>query len=262
MESLKNKVVVITGASSGIGAGTAVYLAKQGCRLVLNGRNEKNLKATVQACVDIGLSPEQVRMVIGSVEKTADCERLINDAVQTFGQIDVLVNNAAIEIVGTTDTLPIDEFDRLLNVNLRSVFQLTKFALPHLEKTKGNIINISSVASTHAIKGTLVYGASKAAVDHLSRNMALEMGPKGVRVNCVNPGVIMTEFQRRAGMPQATYDKWLESVAAVYPLRRVGNAEDVAKVVAFLASDLASFTTGETILVDGGHHLGAPVAPW
>ncbi|KAJ1520322.1 hypothetical protein ONE63_004521 [Megalurothrips usitatus] len=251
-----------TGASSGIGAGAAVYLAKLGCRLVLNGRNEENLRKAQEECIKSGLSAKQVITVLGSVEVTADCERIVDTAVKSFGQVDVLVNNAAIEIVGTTDTMAVEDFDRQLAINVRSVFQLTKFALPYLEKTKGNVVNVSSVAATNPIKGTLAYGTSKAAVDHLSRNMAVELGPKGVRVNCVNPGVIVTEFQRRAGMPQNVYDQFLKDVSAAYPLRRVGYPEDVAKTIAFLASDLASFITGETIYVDGGHHLGAQIAPW
>ncbi|KAK3920151.1 Dihydroanticapsin 7-dehydrogenase, partial [Frankliniella fusca] len=172
------------------------------------------------------------------------------------------INNAGIEIVGTVDTMPVEDFDRQLDVNVRSVFQLTKFALPYLEKTKGNVINISSICGSTPIKGTLAYGTSKAAVDHLSRNMALELGPKGVRVNCVNPGVIVSEFQRRAGMTEAAYAQFLQKSSAAYPLRRVGNPEDVAKAVAFMASDMSSFITGETLFVDGGHHLGALIAPW
>ncbi|XP_034257037.1 3-oxoacyl-[acyl-carrier-protein] reductase FabG-like [Thrips palmi] len=256
LKLLKDKVVLITGASSGIGAGTAVVFAKLGSRLVLTGRNLDNLKKTQQECLGCGLKPNQVALVTGAVENTDDCKKIIQTAIDSFGQLDVLVNNAGLAIRGTSQTLDVEDFDRQLNINVRSVFQLSKFAIPHLEKTKGNIVNISSVAGMRAVIGSLAYCTSKAAVDHLTRNLSLECAASGVRVNTLSPGLIVTEFQKRAGMPADAYPDFLKSVGATIPLGRVGLPEDIAKVIVFLASDMAGFVTGQNIYVDGGNTVG------
>lgn len=254
---LKAKVVLITGASSGIGAGAALAFAKLGCRLVLTGRNLENLKKTQKECLDRGLQSSQVAIVTGAVENTDDCKKIIQTAIDSFGQLDVLVNNAAIAIRGTSQTLEVDEFDRQLHINVRSVFQLSKFAIPHLQKTKGNIVNISSVVGVRANVGSLAYSTSKAALDHLTRNLALECAESGVRVNVLSPGLTVTEFQKRAGMPAEAYPEFIKTVGAMQPLGRAALPEDVAKVIVFLASDMAGFVTGQTVFVDGGFHIGA-----
>ncbi|KAJ1519558.1 hypothetical protein ONE63_004837 [Megalurothrips usitatus] len=259
---LKDKVVVITGASSGIGAGTAVLFARHGCRLVLAGRNAGNLERTRAECLEVGdgLRPDQVIAVTGSVEEEKDCEKLIRAAVDTFGRLDVLVNNAGMAVRGTAASLELAEFDSQMKTNVSSVFLLSKLALPHLASTKGSIVNVSSVVGFRSAVNSLAYSTSKAAVDHLTRNLALEFAGRGVRVNGVSPGLIVTEFQKRAGMPEDVYEKFIAAAAEANPSGRVGLPEHVANAILFLASDMALHVTGSSVTVDGGASLGSQAA--
>jgi len=258
MSSLKDKVVLITGASSGIGAGTAVYFAKLGSKLALNGRNEGNLKEVVKQCEDAGLPKEKILLVLGPVEEQASCEKIIGSTVDHFGRLDVLVNNAGILVGGGIETCSVEDFDKQMNVNVRSVFMLTKLAVAHLLKTKGNIVNVSSVAGLRSFPNLVAYCTSKAAIDQLTKCIALDLGERGVRVNAVNPGVIVTDIHRRAGMSEKEYAEFLEKCKQTHILGRPGTVDEVAKAVAFLASDDSSFTTGETLTVDGGRHAMCP----
>lgn len=254
MSSLKDKVVLITGASSGIGAGTAIHFAKLGCLLALNGRNEDNLKSVVKQCEDTGLSKENILTIIGQVEDQQSCEKIINDTVKHFGRLDSLINNAGTLVTGSFETMSVEDFDRQMNVNVRSVFLLMKLAIPHLKMTKGTIVNVSSVAGLRSFPNIAAYATSKAAVDQMTRCTALDLAPYGIRVNAVNPGVIVTDIHRRAGMSEKDYAEFLEHSRSTHALGRAGTVEEVAKAIAFLASDDSTFTTGETLTVDGGRH--------
>ncbi|KAE8746915.1 hypothetical protein FOCC_FOCC006335 [Frankliniella occidentalis] len=254
MSSLKDKVVLITGASSGIGAGTAIHFAKLGCHLALNGRNEDNLKSVVKQCEDTGLSKENILTIVGQVEDQQSCEKIINDTVKHFGRLDSLINNAGTLVTGSFETMSVEDFDRQMNVNVRSVFLLMKLAIPHLKMTKGTIVNVSSVAGLRSFPNIAAYATSKAAVDQMTRCTALDLAPYGIRVNAVNPGVIVTDIHRRAGMSEKDYAEFLEHSRSTHALGRAGTVEEVAKAIAFLASDDSTFTTGETLTVDGGRH--------
>ncbi|KAG8239200.1 hypothetical protein J437_LFUL018565 [Ladona fulva] len=258
MSSLRDKVVVITGASSGIGAGTAVHFASLGCKLVIAGRNEDNLKGVSQKCLGSGLSADKVSVLIGDVTDEAFCEKLVKHAVNTFGNIDVLVNSAGILVTGGIEQIDMKDFDRQMDVNVRSIFLLTKLALPHILATKGNIVNVSSVTGMRSFPGVVAYNISKAAVDHFTRSVALEVASRGVRVNAVNPGVIVTECHRRAGMNDEDYAKFLEHSKSTHALGRPGTVGEVARAIAFLASEDASFITGHTLPVDGGRNIMCP----
>ncbi|KDR07531.1 uncharacterized protein LOC110840115 isoform X2 [Zootermopsis nevadensis] len=258
MSGLHNKVVLITGASSGIGAGTAVHFASLGCRLALCGRNSENLQNVVKQCIDAGLPEEKVFSVLGDVCIVKDCERAVKDVIDHYGQLDVLVNSAGIQIPGSIETTKLEDFDKQMNTNMRSVFVLTQLAVPHLIKTKGNIVNVSSVAGLRSFPGVLAYNMSKASVDQLTRTVALELADRNVRANAVNPGVIVTEIHKRGGMSEEDYQQFLERCKITHALGRAGTVDEVAKSIAFLASDDASFITGVTLSIDGGRGVMCP----
>ncbi|XP_058118664.1 uncharacterized oxidoreductase TM_0325-like [Anopheles ziemanni] len=251
------KVVIITGASSGIGAATAKYLTNLGASCVLAARNESKLAEVQAACKALGKVDPLI--VVTDVTKPADNERLVKLTVAKFGRIDVLVNNAGKGAFGTIETADIEQFEDILNTNLKSVFTLTKLALPHLLASKGNIVNVSSVAGTNSFANALSYCVSKAALDQFTRCTALDLAPKGVRVNSVNPAVIITDFQLTMGMDKDAYATYLKNCESTHPLGRVGTGEEVAASIAFLACDkTASFTTGTCLFVDGGKHILTP----
>lgn len=249
----KNKVVIITGASSGIGAGAAEHLSKLGGKLVITGRNEENLKKTVGKCEG------EVLPIVADVNVEADRAKVVNETVKKFGKIDVLINNAGIGEGGDLLNTTVDNYDRVMSTNVRSVFLLTQLVVPHLIESKGNIVNISSVAGLRAFPGFTVYCMSKAALDQFTKCLALELAPKGVRVNAVNPAVIKTGFFRNMGMDEAAYEAFLESANKTHALGRVGTVEDTAHAIAFLAcNEVSSFITGTTLAVDGGKAIMCP----
>ncbi|XP_054728754.1 3-oxoacyl-[acyl-carrier-protein] reductase FabG-like isoform X2 [Anastrepha obliqua] len=253
--SLAGKVVIVTGASSGIGATTAEAFAKHGAKVVLVGRNETNLKAAETACK---AANNKVQLLSIIADVTVDAERIIKTTIDKFGQLDVLVNNAGIVEAGNILDIDVEQFDRILNTNLRSVFLLTKFAAPHLVKTQGNIVNVSSLAGLRSFPGLSSYCTSKAAVDQFTRCIALDLAAKNVRVNAVNPGVVVTDIHRRMGMSEEEYAKYLEHSKGVHPLGRVGVTKEVVDAIIFFASDTASFITGATLPIDGGRHVQCP----
>uniref|UniRef100_A0A8D8KX64 3-oxoacyl-[acyl-carrier-protein] reductase FabG n=1 Tax=Culex pipiens TaxID=7175 RepID=A0A8D8KX64_CULPI len=252
----KGKVVIITGASSGIGAATAKYLAELGASLVLTGRNIENLQKVGQECEATGKG--KPLLVVADVCIEDDNMRVVGETVKKFGKLDVLVNNAGKGVMGSIETTSLSQFDDIMNTNLRGLFHLTQVAVPHLIKSKGNIVNVSSVAGTRSFSGSLAYCISKAALDQFTRCVALELAPKGVRVNSVNPAVIITDFQRRLGMDDPTYEAYLKHSDSVHAMGRVGRASEVAAAIAFLGSDAASFTTGSQLCVDGGKNVMCP----
>ncbi|XP_019628517.1 PREDICTED: uncharacterized protein LOC109473057 [Branchiostoma belcheri] len=258
MPDLKEKVAIITGASSGIGKGTAVEFAQLGAHLALTGRNQENLQATAKACVEAGTPEDKILLVIGDICEEQVQKNLVEQTVQTFGKIDVLVNSAGIAHLASIETTDMAEYDKLMNVNVRSMVALTQLCVPHLIKTKGSIVNVSSVNGMRAFAGLLAYCMSKSAVDQFTRCVALELASKQIRVNSVNPGVIITDVHRRAGLDEERYAKFLEHSKTTHALGRVGDVSEVAKTIAFLASSDASFITGAQVPVDGGRHAMCP----
>lgn len=253
--SLSEKVVIVTGASSGIGAAIAQVMAREGAHLSLVGRNLKNLEAT-QATLQQLYKGVQTLNVVADVTKDANV--IIQQTLNKFGRIDVLVNNAGILGNGPLIDLDIDEFDAVLNTNLRAIVVLTKAAVPHLLKTKGAVVNISSCAGICHFPGALSYGISKAALDQFTKIVSLELAPQGVRVNSVNPGFVVTNIHSRIGIVDEAYKSLHERAVNSHPMGRVGDVFEVAEAAAFLASSKASFTTGALLPVDGGKNNFTP----
>ncbi|CAH1247694.1 DHRS2 [Branchiostoma lanceolatum] len=258
MPDLKEKVAIITGASSGIGRGTAVEFAQLGAHLALTGRNQENLQATAKACVEAGAPQDKILLVTGDICDEQLQKNLVEQTVQKFGRIDVLVNNAGTAHLASIETTDMAEYDKLMNVNVRSVVALTQLCVPHLTETKGSIVNVSSVNGMRAFAGLLAYCMSKSAVDQFTRCVALELASKQIRVNSVNPGVIITNVHKTAGLDEEAYAKFLEHSKSTHALGRVGDVSEVAKTIAFLASSDASFITGAQVPIDGGRHAMCP----
>uniref|UniRef100_H2YBZ8 Uncharacterized protein n=1 Tax=Ciona savignyi TaxID=51511 RepID=H2YBZ8_CIOSA len=250
--SLIGKTALITGASSGIGRATSILFSKLGANLTLCGRNKENLENTANECRSNNVK------VHTFLHQMSRMRRTMHQAIDFHKKLDILVNNAGIIALGTLETTSVEDFDLLMNINIRSVFQLTKLALPHLIDSRGNIVNVSSVTGIRSFPGGLSYGVSKAALDQFTRCTALDFAAKQVRVNAVNPGVVITELQKRGGLDEAGYAEFLEKSKTTHALGRPGNADEVSETIAFLASDAASFITGVTLPVDGGRHAMCP----
>ncbi|KAL1439496.1 hypothetical protein MTO96_010184 [Rhipicephalus appendiculatus] len=252
--NLSGKVAIITGASSGIGWNTAKLFAKLGARLSLNGRKEDKLKLIAEACQQYMPKDVKILQTPGDLTDPQLAETLVESTSKKFGKIDILVNCAGIIANGNIENTSLEQYDEMFAINVRSVFHLMTLAVPHLIHSKGNVVNVSSVTGIRSFQNVLAYCMSKSAVDQLTHCSALELASKQVRVNAVNPGVVLTELQKRGGMTDESYATFLEHSKTTHPLGRVANPDEVAKAIAFLASDAASFITGVTLPVDGGRH--------
>lgn len=250
----EGKVALVTGASSGIGAATAILFSKLGAKLSLTGRNAENLSKTVSQCE----CTEKPLELIGDLTDEAFAKKTVDETIAKYGQLDILVNNAGILQFGSIETTSLEQYDTIFNINVRSIYHLTMLAVPHLTKTKGNIVNVSSVNGIRSFPNVLAYCMSKATVDQFTRCVAIEMAAKQVRCNAVNPGVIITEVQRRGGLTEEQYQQFLERSKTTHALGRVGEPDEVASLIAFLASDDAAFITGATVPIDGGRHALCP----
>jgi len=246
---LEGRAALVTGATSGIGRATALRFAEAGARVALVGRDAGRLSDVAAEVSGRGGAAVEIR---ADVTDESDARRAVETAVQSLGGLDVLVNAAGIISNGTVETTPLAEWDAMMNVNLRSVFHLMQLAAPHLQRRPGNVVNVSSVTGLRAFPGVLAYCVSKAGLDQLTRCAALELAPKGVRVNAVNPGVVVTEVHKRGGMGDEQYAAFLEHSKTTHPLGRVGAAAEVADLILFLASDRAAWITGATYSIDGG----------
>lgn len=243
--TFNGKVVLITGASSGIGYGTAEHFAKLGASLALVGRNGNNLSEVIRKCAGTPTLP-----IVADVN--SDAKRIITTTIAHFGRLDVLVNNAGIGAKSSIESKSMESYDSVMTTNVRSVYELTTYAVPYLIATKGNIVNVSSVAGLRAFPVILTYCISKAALDQFTKCISLELAPKGVRVNSVNPAVIKTNFHKNMGFDEEEYSLYLENCKKSHAMGRVGEVHEVAEAIAFLASDAATFITGTLLPVDGG----------
>ena len=248
MGEMDGQVALITGATSGIGRATALRFAAEGARLAIVARRAAELAEVARAAGTAG----HARAIAADVTHAAEIERVVRETVEAFGGIDVLVNAAGILTSGTIETTRLQDWDYMMNLNVRAPFYLIQCALPYLIERRGAIVNVSSVTGIRAFPGILAYCASKSAIDQLTHCVALEVASKGVRVNAVNPGVIVTNLHRAGGMAQEAYDKFLEHSKSTHPLGRVGQPEEVAELIYFLASPRAGWITGISCPIDGG----------
>jgi NAD(P)-dependent dehydrogenase (short-subunit alcohol dehydrogenase family) len=250
--SFTGKVVLVTGATSGIGHAVAVRFAGESAGVVAVGRNQSALREVEGSIDKAGGKSLTIAL---DVTKDDQVQQAIDQAVDKFGRLDVLVNAAGHISTGSIEETSLAAWDAMMNVNLRAVFQLMQLATPHLIKTKGNIVNVSSVTGLRSFPGVLAYCVSKAGVDQLTRCAALELASKGVRVNAVNPGVVITEIHKRGGMSEEAYANFLEHSKSTHPIGRVGDPKEIAELVFYLASEKAGWITGATYQIDGGRAL-------
>ena len=246
------KVALVTGATSGIGQACAIAFATAGAKVACIGRKENALQ---DVTARIRALDSQALVIQADLSSAAEAERAVNETVTAFGGIDVVVNAAGHISSGTIENTTLEAWDEMMNVNVRAAFQLIQKALPSLIERRGNIVNVSSVTGLRAFPGVLAYCVSKAALDQLTRCASLELAAKGVRVNAVNPGVVVTEIHKRGGMSEEAYAAFLEHSKTTHPLGRTGRPEEIAALVLFLASDEASWVTGATYSIDGGRAL-------
>jgi NAD(P)-dependent dehydrogenase (short-subunit alcohol dehydrogenase family) len=249
---LQDRVALVTGAGSGIGAAIARRFAAEGAAIALIGRRAESLHGVAE---ELTRSGARAHPVVLDLTAEDGPERAIRETVAAFGRIDILVNSAGLLATGSIENTTLSVWDELMCINVRVVFELMQRAVPHLAEHRGNIVNISSVAGPRSFPGVLAYCVSKAALDQLTHCAALELAPKGVRVNSVNPGVVSTGLHRKAGMAEAAYEAFLDHSCTTHPIGRVGTPEEVADLVLFLASDRAGWITGVTYIIDGGRAL-------
>ncbi|KAG6441440.1 L-xylulose reductase-like isoform X2 [Manduca sexta] len=253
-----NKVVLITGSTCGIGAETAVEFAKLGANVVITGRNEENLRSVAKQCEENSPQKAKVLPIVADINKESDIENIIKEIVDNFNQLDVLVNNAGIMQSGSIENTSLQQYDEVMTTNVRGPYYLTMLATPHLVKSKGNIVNVSSVCGLRSFPNILAYCISKAALDQFTRCVALELAPKGVRVNAVNPGVITTGLLLKNMMNTQQYEAYMERCKTTHAIGRPGETKEVASVIIFLASDASSNITGANLPVDGGRQAMCP----
>jgi len=247
-----HKVIIVTGATSGIGRATALALGRERASVVAVGRRQDALADLTPQVESAGGRCHGVEV---DVTEAGAPERIVRETLDAFRGIDGLVNAAGIIASGTIESTTDQAWDLMLDINVRAPFRLMRQALPHLVARRGTVVNVSSVTGLRSFPGILAYSVSKSGMDQLTRCAALELAPKGVRVNAVNPGVTITNLHRRSGMSEEQYGSFLEHSRSTHPLGRPGEPAEVAELILFLLSERSGWMTGETVAIDGGRHL-------
>jgi NAD(P)-dependent dehydrogenase (short-subunit alcohol dehydrogenase family) len=248
---LQDKVAIVTGAASGIGRSTAILFAREGSRLVLNDLDAQGLEALMPQ-----MPRDRVRTVAGNVADENTARRLAQESISAFGHIDILVNNAGVHFVKDITDMTVEEWDRLMDVNLKSMFLCCKHVIPQmLERRKGSIVNLASISSFigQEMNGasTFAYNITKAGALQLTKSLATRYASDGIRVNCVCPGNVETNILKRP--TQAEVAEFWRDASRTEPVGRNAQPEETANAILFLASDESSFVTGAPLIVDGGY---------
>lgn len=245
MKRLDGKVALVTGGSTGIGEETARAFANEGAKVLITGRNEDTLKTSAA-------QHESIAYLVADASDPADATKTIQHVEQTYGALDVLVNNAGVALFVPLEHSSLEQFDVQFNTNVRGLYEITRRALPLLEKSKGVILSTASGVAVSPMANASAYSATKAAVVALTKAWAKELAPKGIRVNAVSPGPIETPIFGKMGLPEDQMNEMAQQIVNLIPLQRFGKSEDIASAFVYLASDEASFVTGAQLLVDGG----------
>lgn len=244
---LKGKVAIVTGASKGIGASVALHLAGEGASVVVNYASSK--EGADRVVRDIAAQGGKAIAVQADLSKEAEVRRLFARAKEAFDHLDILVNNAGVYEFAPLENVTAEHFHKLFDLNVLGLILASQEAAKQFGPAGGSIVNISSVVSTLAPAGASVYSATKAAVDAVTRSLAKELGPRKVRVNSINPGMVETDGFRAAGLSESDMRKGVE---AQTPLGRIGQPQDIAPAVVFLAGGDSGWITGETLYIAGG----------
>jgi 3-oxoacyl-[acyl-carrier protein] reductase len=248
-KKLSGKVAVVTGASKGIGASIAKHLAAEGAAVVVNYASSK--AGADQVVSDITRNGGKAVAVKADVAKKTEIDQLFAETKKAFGRLDILVNNAGIYEFAPLGDITEEHFHKQFNINVLGLLLASQAAANQFGPEGGNIINISSIVSTLAIPGAAVYSATKGAVDAATRSLAKELGPRQIRVNAINPGMVVTEGFQSMGLESSDMRKQVE---AQTPLGRIGQPQDIATAAVFLASADSAWLTGETLVIAGGYH--------
>jgi NAD(P)-dependent dehydrogenase (short-subunit alcohol dehydrogenase family) len=248
---LQDKVAIVTGAASGIGRSTALLFAREGARLVLNDIDAQGLEALMRQ-----MANERARAVAGNVANESTARQLADESISAFGRIDILVNNAGVHFVKDITEMTVQEWDRLMDINLKSMFLCCKHVIPHmLQQNQGSIVNLASISSFvgQEMNGasTFAYNVTKAGALQLTKSLATRYASDGIRVNCVCPGNVETNILKRA-TPDEVTEFWRDASRSE-PLGRNAQPVEIANAILFLASDESSFVTGSPLIIDGGY---------
>ncbi len=241
---LQDKVAIITGASRGIGFATALKFLENGAKVAVLGKGEEGVKDAVEEIKKINANYEVVGYA-PELHKFEEVREVFKKVKEQFGKIDILINNAGISSSTPLEKYTEEEYDNISDLNIKGIFVCSKEALPYLKETKGTIINTSSMVSLHGQPSGVMYPASKFAVNGMTKSLARELAPLGIRVNAVAPGIIETDMVK--SLPK----EMIEPLIKTIPLGRIGKPEDIANAFLYLASDMASYVTGEILSVDG-----------
>ena len=253
MTDLSQKVIVLTGGASGLGRACALEFARQGATVVVGDADERGGRETVESL------DGSARFVRCDVSESAECAALLDTAAEEFGRVDAVMSNAGIEGNGTVETCDEDSWDRVMAVNLKGMFLISKYAVPHLRRAGGGaILMTSSVSAFWGEPGTVSYNAAKGGIIGLTKAMAMDHGAEGIRVNCLCPGYHATGMPQRFFAAQANPEAMAAKVNDLIAVRRIGLPEELARTAAFLLSDENPYITGSAIVVDGGMTSGYP----